>query len=147
MDGVREISIFGRKDAFWDKGESIRDKINANTECKAVLYDLDDLLRLKVEIADSVLFVNATSVGMHPQEGITYIPDSSYFPKEVVAMDVVYAPRVTKTMELAMEAGCKTFNGLDMMLFQGSAAFELWTGEPMPIEHMKKFLGIESIEK
>lgn len=62
-------------------------------------------------------------------------------------MDVVYAPRVTKTMELAMEAGCKNFNGLDMMLFQGSAAFELWTGEPMPIEHMKKFLGIESIEK
>ena len=146
LDGVKEISIFGRKDAFWEKGESIRDKINKNTKCKAVLYDLADLPRLKAEIADSVLFVNATSVGMHPQEGVTYIPDSSYFPKDVVVMDVVYAPRVTKTMELAKEAGCKTFNGLDMMLFQGSAAFELWTGEPMPIEHMKKFLGIEPIE-
>ena len=29
-----------------------------------------------------------------------------------------------------------------MMLFQGSAAFELWTGQPMPIDHMKEFLGI-----
>lgn len=30
-----------------------------------------------------------------------------------------------------------------MMLFQGSAAFELWTGEPMPIEYMKETLGID----
>ena len=34
-------------------------------------------------------------------------------------------------------------NGMGMMLFQGSAAFELWTGEPMPIEHMKEVLNIK----
>ena len=46
-------------------------------------------------------------------------------------------------IEMAKEAGCKTMNGLGMMLFQGSAAFELWTGEPMPIEYMKETLGID----
>ena len=44
---------------------------------------------------------------------------------------------------MAKEVGCKTMNGLGMMLFQGSAAFELWTGEPMPIELMKEVLNIK----
>ena len=44
--------------------------------------------------------------------------------------------------KMAKEVGCKTMNGLGMMLFQGAAGFELWTGKPMPIEHMKEVLGI-----
>lgn len=46
-------------------------------------------------------------------------------------------------LRMAKEVGCKTMNGLGMMLFQGSAAFELWTGQPMPIEYMKETLGIK----
>lgn len=44
--------------------------------------------------------------------------------------------------KMAKEAGCKTMNGLGMMLFQGAAAFKLWTGQDMPIEHMKEVLNI-----
>ena len=44
--------------------------------------------------------------------------------------------------KMAKEAGCKTMNGLGMMLFQGAAAFRLWTGQDMPIEHMKEVLNI-----
>lgn len=45
---------------------------------------------------------------------------------------------------MAKEAGCKkTMNGLGMMLFQGDAAFQLWTGQSMPIEHMKEVLDIK----
>ena len=43
---------------------------------------------------------------------------------------------------MAKEAGCKNMNGFGMMLFQGAAAFQLWTGKEMPIEHMKEVLGI-----
>ena len=53
------------------------------------------------------------------------------------------AEKLVDVMKQAKEAGCeKVFNGMGMMLFQGSAAFELWTGEPMPIEHMKEILNI-----
>ena len=45
-------------------------------------------------------------------------------------------------LKLAREAGCKTMNGMGMLLFQGAAAFRLWTGKEMPIAHMKKVLGI-----
>ena len=142
LDGVKEISIFNIKDKFWENAEQTVKKINENTSCKANLYDLADLDKLKEEIADSYLFVNATGMGMKPLEGQTYIPDKSFFRPDLIVTDVVYSPRETEMLRMAKEVGCKTMNGLGMMLFQGSAAFELWTGEPMPIEHMKEFLGI-----
>ena len=142
LDGVAEMSIFNVKDKFWANAKETVKKINEKTGCKASLYDLADLDRLKEEIADSYLFANATGMGMKPLEGQTYIPDSSFFRPDLIVTDVVYFPRETAMLKMAKEVGCKTMNGLGMMLFQGSAAFELWTGQPMPIEHMKEVLDI-----
>ncbi|MBU3840135.1 MAG: shikimate dehydrogenase [Candidatus Ruminococcus intestinipullorum] len=143
LDGVKEMSIFNRKDEFWANAEATVKKINENTQCKATLYDLADLDKLKEEIADSYLFANATGVGMKPLEGQTYIPDKSFFRPDLIVTDVVYSPRETAMLKMAKEVGCKTMNGLGMMLFQGAAAFELWTGQQMPIEHMKEVLDIK----
>ena len=142
LDGVAEITIFNRKDEFWDRAVSTVEKINTKTSCHAVLYDLADLDKLKAEMDDSFIFVNATGVGMKPLEGQSVVPDKSYFRPELIVIDVPYSPLKTKMRSMAKEVGCKTMNGLGMMLFQGSAAFELWTGEPMPIEHMKEILHI-----
>ena len=142
LDGVAEITIFNRKDEFWDRAVSTVEKINTKTFCHAVLYDLADLDKLKAEMDDSYIFVNATGVGMKPLEGQSVVPDKSYFRPELIVVDVPYSPLETKMRSMAKEVGCKTMNGLGMMLFQGSAAFELWTGEPMPIEHMKEILHI-----
>ena len=143
LDGVKEMSIFNRKDEFWANAEATVKKINEDTQCKATLYDLADLDKLKEEIADSYLFANATGVGMKPLEGQTYIPDKSFFRPDLIVTDVVYSPRETAMLKMAKEVGCKTMNGLGMMLFQGAAAFELWTGQQMPIEHMKEVLDIK----
>lgn len=143
LDGVKEMSIFNVKDRFWGNAEDTVRKINENTQCKAVLYDLADLDKLKEEIADSYLFANATGMGMKPLEGKTYIPDKSFLRPDLIVTDVVYFPRETALLKMAKEVGCKTMNGLGMMLFQGSAAFELWTGQPMPIEYMKEILDIK----
>lgn len=143
LDGVAEISIFNIKDKFWENAEKTVEKINSKTNCKAVLYDLADLDRLKAEIASSYLFTNATGMGMKPLEGQTYIPDASFLRPDLIVVDIVYAPRRTALLEMAREVGCKYMNGLGMMLFQGSAAFELWTGQPMPIAYMKDVLDIK----
>lgn len=142
LDGVKEISIFNRKDSFWENAKETVRKINENTDCKATLYDLEDLEQLRKEIADSVIFTNATGVGMKPLEGQTYLPDASFLRPDLIVVDIVYFPRETALLKMAKEVGCKTMNGLGMMLFQGSAAFELWTGEPMPIAYMKEILNI-----
>ena len=143
LDGVSEISIFNRKDDFWERAVHNVETINSKTSCKATLYDLNDLEALKAEIESSYLFVNATGMGMKPLEGQTYIPDASYLRPELMVVDVVYSPAETELLKMAKAVGCKCMNGLGMMLFQGSAAFELWTGKPMPIDYMKEILNIK----
>ncbi len=140
LDGVKEISIFNIRDKFWDNARETVDKIIEQTDCKAALYDLADLDKLKEEIEDSYLFANATGMGMKPREGQTYIPDQSFFRPDLVVTDVVYSPAETAMLKLAKEAGCKTMNGMGMLLFQAAEAFRLWTGREMPINHMKQVL-------
>ena len=142
LDGVAEISIFNIRDKFFPNGEETVRKINEQTNCKAVLYDLADTAKLKEEMDSCYIFVNGTGAGMKPLEDVSVVPDKSYFRPDLIVVDVPYSPLCTKMRKMAKEVGCKTMNGLGMMLFQGSAAFELWTGKPMPIEHMKKVLNI-----
>ena len=142
LDGVKEISIFNIHDKFWANAEETVRKINEKTDCKATLYDLDDKEKLREEMADSYIFVNGTGVGMKPLEGMSVVPDKSFFRPELIVIDVPYSPLETKMRSMAKEVGCKTMNGLGMMLFQGAAAFKLWTGKEMPIEHMKEVLNI-----
>jgi shikimate dehydrogenase len=143
LDGVAEISIFNVKDSFWARAEKTVKDINEKTNCKATLYELTDLDALKREIESSFVFTNATGMGMKPLEGQTYIPDKSFFRPELIVVDIVYSPAETAMLKMAKEVGCKTMNGLGMMLFQGAAAFEMWTGQPMPIEYMKETLNIK----
>ncbi len=143
LDGVAEMSIFNRRDEFHQRAIDTAAMLNEKTRCKVNFYDLEDLERLKAEIADSVLLANATSLGMKPQEGSTYIPDPSYLRPGLIVTDAIYDPRETELLRMAREAGCRTINGQSMMLFQGAASFKLWTGQDMPIQHMKKVLGIE----
>ena len=135
-------SIFNIHDKFWANAEETVRKINEKTDCKATLYDLDDKEKLREEMADSYIFVNGTGVGMKPLEGMSVVPDKSFFRPELIVIDVPYSPLETKMRSMAKEVGCKTMNGLGMMLFQGAAAFKLWTGKDMPIEHMKEVLNI-----
>ena len=143
LDGVKEISIFNRKDEFWDRAVQNVKNINEKTNCKATLFDLDDKEALRREIADSYLFANATGVGMKPLEGQMVIPDASYLRPNLIVTDVVYMPTKTKLLEVAEEVGCPCMNGLGMMLYQGAAAFKMWTGEDMPIAYVKEILHIE----
>lgn len=142
LDGVAEISIFNFKDNYLQRAEKIVAEINSKTKCKATLHDLADLVDLRDEIASSYLFTNATGMGMNPLEGQTYIPDKSYFRKDLHVVDIIYSPTETAMLKMAKEAGCKTMNGLGMMLYQGAAAFKMWTGQDMPIEHIKEVMDI-----
>ena len=85
------------------------------------------------------ILINATSVGMAPKV------DQSLVPREVlrnfpIVMDIVYSPLRTRLLQDAEEMGCTTIHGLEMLLHQGVAQFELWTGQPAPIEVMRKAL-------
>ncbi|MDP3478988.1 MAG: shikimate dehydrogenase [Desulfoprunum sp.] len=90
------------------------------------------------QLAGTVL-VNATSVGMTPDENGTLVRQE-HLAKFKVVMDIVYAPLETRLLREARLAGCRVVQGLDMLLYQGVAQFELWTGLPAPVEVMRKAL-------
>jgi shikimate dehydrogenase len=54
--------------------------------------------------------------------------------------DMIYRPAETPLLQAARAAGCRTANGLGMLLYQGAKALEIWTGKTAPIEVMREAL-------
>jgi shikimate dehydrogenase len=79
--------------------------------------------------------INATPVGMEPQsEAIPLDPE--LLSRYQVVMDIVYRPLETRLLREARSRGCRVIDGLQMLIHQGAAQFELWTGRPAPVEVM-----------
>lgn len=138
LDGVSEISVFNRRTPFFDRAQSIIGKLQERTSCKINLYDYDDEAVLGREISESAILINATSLGMEPNVDACILKDGSMLRPELIVSDVIYNPRETKLMKMAKEAGCPTFNGMYMLLYQGAEAFRLWTGQEMPVQSIKE---------
>jgi quinate/shikimate dehydrogenase len=140
LDGASEIHIFNRNDESYAHAVKNADLINHEIvgKCKATVHPIEneELLRASIEVSD--ILTNATGVGMKPLEGRSIIPDASWLHPDLVVSDVVYIPRKTKLLEMAESVGCKAINGLGMMLWQGAKAFEMWTGQEMPVEYVKE---------
>lgn len=144
LDGVAEISIFNRKDEFYNQALINCKNINENTKSKAKVFDLADHEALRKEMNESYLFVNATGVGMKPLEGQMVLPDETYLRKDLYVADTVYAPKETELLRVTRKFGVKkAINGEGMMLYQGAESFKLWTGKEMPVEHIKDILNLE----
>ncbi len=139
LDGVKELRIFARPTSrFWERAVKMTERLNQETTCKVQLFDQHDTETLRNSIASSELLVNGTSVGMAPNVDATIIPDTTMFHPALTVADAIYNPRETLLLKQAKEAGCNTFNGMYMLLYQGAEAFRLWTGQDMPTELIKE---------
>lgn len=74
---------------------------------------------------EKYISIQTTSVGMRPNDGAAPIEEEAFYEKLSAAMDVIYSPLETRYMQLSRMAGVKTFNGLNMLLYQAVEAFEL----------------------
>lgn len=138
LDGVEKIHIFARETSrFWDRTQKLAENINSTLPCKAVLHENKNTAALAQAISESALLLNATSVGMAPNTEGTIIEDTSLYHPGLIVSDVIYNPRETRFLKEAREAGCRTFNGMYMLLYQGAEAFRLWTGKEMPVKEIK----------
>lgn len=139
LDGAREITIFNKKDAFFQRSVDTAEKIMKKLpECIVNVYDIDDIDKMTEEINSAEIFINGTIVGMKPMDDQSVIKDTSVFRKNLVVCDVVYNPEETKLLREAREAGCTCIGGKGMLLWQGVAAFKLYTGQDMPVEEVKE---------
>lgn len=139
LDGAREITIFNIKDAFFARTLETAEKIRKEKpECVVNVYDIADTAKMTEEIASSDIFANATIVGMKPMEQESVVKDTSAFRPGLVVCDAVYNPKETKLLREAKEAGCTCISGEGMLLWQGVAAFKLYTGQDMPVQEVKE---------
>jgi len=83
------------------------------------------------------ILVNSTSVGMSPDTENSLVPAELLRP-DLVVYDIVYNPVKTRLLREAEAAGAATVSGVDMLVWQGAVAFELWTGKKPPVDIMKK---------
>ena len=134
LDGVDKINIFKRKNSSFDKVVKFADKITKSTNCDVFVYDMSDDNLLEFSLQESDILINSTNVGMED--------DSSLVPKDflhqnLTVCDVIYHPAETKLLKDAKSKGCKIMNGKYMLLYQGAAAFKIWTDKDMPIDLIK----------
>ena len=88
--------------------------------------------------ASADLIVNSTSVGMSHGPDETGSPLSAKdIPPTALVNDLVYNPMETPLLREAASAGAVTLGGLHMLVYQGAASFEMWTGQsaPVPVMH------------
>lgn len=142
LDGASEIAIFNLRDEFYENGEKTVEKIRkAVPSIRSItMNDLDDKEKLCEIIAKSDILINGTKAGMSPLDNIMPVSEECLHPELAVA-DVVYNPRETLLVRTAKEKGCRAaIGGIGMLLWQGAAAFELFTGKEMPAQEvMEKF--------
>jgi len=85
------------------------------------------------------IIINATSLGMLPNEDKSAIP-ADFLRKGQIVFDAVYVPYETRFLKEAREKGAKIIHGIEMLLYQGITQFEYYTNHKAPEEVMRKAL-------
>ena len=142
LDGTRVLHLACRHSSSWKKAEDIVDRINKNTPCRADLTDLQDEAEMRRILDCSMLLANATSVGMGDHADRMPLAFPRLLREDLVVVDAIYNPRTTRLLREADAAGCRTANGLGMFLYQAEAAFRIWTGKEMPVDHIRSMFFI-----
>jgi len=101
---------------------------------EALESDEENLARA---LSKADILVNTTSVGMSPDVDDTPVT-SDLLNSDMVVFDIVYNPIKTKLLREAEEVGAQTISGLDMLVWQGALAFQMWTGLEAPIKLMRE---------
>jgi shikimate dehydrogenase len=136
LAGVRDLTLANRT---VEKLGSLAARLQVMSDFPFSLHSIalnDSSLPERCQAAD--LIVNTSSVGLKPG-------DPSVLPAECLreglfVYDSIYQPAVTPLLALAQDQGCRTANGLSMLIHQGARAFQIWFTGTHPLSTMKAAL-------
>lgn len=122
------------------RGRGLADEIGALFHARVVVVPLDTPVLARA-LRDCDLLVNTTSVGMarpgKPEPLGSPLDEELELRADMVVNDLVYAPLETPLLRRARAAGARVVDGLGMLVHQGAAAFELWTGHKPSLDLMR----------
>lgn len=133
LAGASEITIVNRSP---ERGRVLVDLLNDATPASSTYQAWDAPFRIPNE-ADVV--INATSIGLFPDVDAKPDVDYSTLMTEMTVCDVIHSPN-TPFLREAEDRGCRTLDGVGMLVYQGAIGFKLWTGRDAPVAVMYRAL-------
>ncbi|WP_299752320.1 shikimate dehydrogenase [uncultured Boseongicola sp.] len=134
LAGAARITVVNRSA---DRGKAVVDVLKNRTATQAVYAPWQGTFTVP---KDTDIVIHATSVGLYPD--VNAIPDidtDSLTPDMVVA-DGIHNPPLTRLLKAAQERGCKTVDGLGMLVQQGVIGVKYWTGVDVDPQVMREAL-------
>lgn len=129
--GAAKITVFKRENATFMS----RKKLLESWSTVVTVIPYDDDHAMAKSVADSQIIINATNLGMGENQllPISQTVLTQLTPQHVV-VDAIYFPLETPLVAAAKKRGCRTFNGVGMLVHQAAGSFRQWTGQKMPVE-------------
>ncbi|MDF1802185.1 shikimate dehydrogenase [Thalassovita sp.] len=87
-------------------------------------------------LEEAALVVNTTALGMTGKPELRIPLDG--LQKEAVVTDIVYSPLKTRLLQVAEEVGCRTVDGLGMLIYQAVPGFERWFGRRPEVDEQTR---------
>ncbi len=133
--GAGQIALANR---HRERAETLVEALTAPLQSQEIAVLEWDSPALQRAASEADVIVNCTAMGMAKGPA----PDSSPLPPGVfhggqIVFDLVYTPSCTPLLRHAQARGARTLDGLPMLVYQGAASFERWTGKPAPLKLMK----------
>jgi len=135
--GARRIVLVNRS---LERGRLVADAVAARyPACEVAAQALQPRWQVS-EVPEIRLLVNTTSVGLHSSDPLLFAYSS--LSAQIMVCDLIYNPPETALLQVARSRGCRTTNGMGMLVHQGALAFERWTGKPAPVHAMREAVAI-----
>ena len=137
--GIAHAVLSGQAAALWIANRTLARAEALARELKAH-YAAARIEALPLDGAAGIgpeILVNATSVGMGGDRSPVSLSEVRV---QLAVVDIVYRPAETPLLAQARGLGLPHTNGVGMLLYQGAAAFEFWTGQAAPLRTMREAL-------
>ena len=148
LSGISEMAIFDvEAEKVTELLETIQENI-ASVKASGAVYSEPAVIEA---LRNADILIDCTPLGMDKvvtnasgqeenliEKSTVNTPEA--FRPDLFVAHIVYIPLETKLIKMAQAAGCKTMNGIPMMIWQGAEAFEIWPGHQMPVDVVKKDL-------
>jgi shikimate dehydrogenase len=112
--------------------ETLKHKFNKKVSAGSLSPEV-----IKEKINESDILLNTTSVGMRPNINQSLVAPNN-LKSDLTVMDIVYNPYETQLIKDAKAAGANVVSGVEMLIYQGAATFEIWTGQQAPVQVMRR---------
>jgi shikimate dehydrogenase len=136
---IRALSILGRNRQHV---EELVEHLHRESNTSRVDGILLGTPEVRECLAKADLMINTTSLGLKSGDEMAPI-EVGALPRSALVMDMIFNPPMTLLLRAAREHGCSVLNGLSMLLYQGTLAFELWTGQNAPVDVMRAALDLK----